>query len=269
MGYTSQIMSKLINNKDFFQGKKILTLGTLYPYLSNSDFDKLLKIYPQLSTDKFKFSKSIFIDCFNAQECHSLDVSDYQKSEIILNLNKEIPSTLHSKYDIVIDFGTLEHLSNFRIAFENICMLLKPNGMYFFSLPCNNWIDHGFFQFSPTFFFDLCNDNSDSLELIDLFITANSGNYDLININPGFKRSLYSTSQKLNIAGIIRKIGAQISFDINQTKYKMLHVDNSIPELSVSTLRKKILRYISHRLSESKIIPLRVKKLIFEFVYNY
>ena len=32
--------------------------------------------------------------------------------------------------------------------------MVAPNGSIFHVLPCNNWVDHGFYQFSPTLIFD-------------------------------------------------------------------------------------------------------------------
>ena len=39
-------------------------------------------------------------------------------------------------------------------ALANLNAMLKPSGAILHVLPCNNWVDHGFYQFSPTLMFD-------------------------------------------------------------------------------------------------------------------
>ena len=50
--------------------------------------------------------------------------------------------------------GTLEHVFHVPNALANLNAMLKPSGAILHVLPCNNWVDHGFYQFSPTLMFD-------------------------------------------------------------------------------------------------------------------
>ena len=110
------------------------------------------------------------------------------------------------------------------VGLTNMFKLLKNGGIYYFGLPSNNWVDHGFFQFSPTFFKDLCIDNK-NLELLELFITDDKSSFDITNssLNPNLLRLIITSSNKLNVGGIIRKLDSEISIDLVQTKYRNIY----------------------------------------------
>jgi len=243
MGYTFLSLSRVFNNKSLFRDKSILTLGTLYPYITDSEFDILHKTYPNEDIQnlrlvpKQEFSDYLFRAILGAKKLSSTDVSSYQCSEIICDFNKDIPDSWYNSYDIVFDGGTLEHLSNFPQSLKNIFNILVDKGIYYFEVPCNNWIDHGFFQFSPTFFEDLCIDNS-SLNLLELFIN-DTLNYYLISSGHPYlsfiKRSIYLSKKKLNVAGMIQKkyslsLEDPIIISLVQTKYRNAYESVKSPE---------------------------------------
>jgi hypothetical protein len=152
-------------------------------------------------------------------------------------LNKDISDSWYNSYDIIFDGGTLEHLSNFPQSLKNIFNILVDNGIYYFEVPCNNWIDHGFFQFSPTFFEDLCIDNS-NLNLLELFINDTLNYYSISSGHPYLsfiKRSIYLSKKKLNVAGIIHKkyslsLEDPIIVSLIQTKYRDAYKAAKSPE---------------------------------------
>lgn len=93
-------------------------------------------------------------------EVHSLDVSDYQGATFLHDLNApSIPKKLRGRYDFVLSGGTLEHIFNILNAFKAGVDLLKVGGTFLCGTPVNNWIDHGFWQVSPTMKFDFFADN--------------------------------------------------------------------------------------------------------------
>lgn len=219
MGYMFNSLSRLLDQASIFREKNILTLGTLYPYVNKHEAKVLARRGLDIHVPKERFSEHMFVEVLGAASCHSLDVSDYQKSEIICNLNHPLPDRYIGQYDVVFDGGTLEHLSNLPTALANIFGLLRREGIYYFGVPCNNWVDHGFFQFSPTFFKDLCIDNPE-LELLELHVNTARKYYDYTSQNPAFIRALFSSRLRLNVGGIIRKAGGSINFDLTQTKYR-------------------------------------------------
>lgn len=69
-----------------------------------------------------------------------------------LDLNEEVPAELRARFDAVLDGGTMEHVFDTRRVLANIHDLLAEGGLAIHLAPANNWVDHGFYSFSPMFF---------------------------------------------------------------------------------------------------------------------
>ena len=83
-------------------------------------------------------------------EVQSLDISDYEGADIILDLcSDDLPDDLVDAYDYIIDGGTLEHAFNTAKALANISKMLKVHGKVMHYTPGNNCMNHGLYQFSP------------------------------------------------------------------------------------------------------------------------
>lgn len=83
----------------------------------------------------------------------ALDATAYQGAGLIHDLNTPLPAHLADKHDYVVDGGSLEHVFDFPTAIRNCAALLKPGGLFITICPVNNWMGHGFYQFSPELFF--------------------------------------------------------------------------------------------------------------------
>jgi hypothetical protein len=90
---------------------------------------------------------------FGAGVVQSIDASDYEKADIIHDMNT--PIALPDRYSMVLDFGTLEHVFNVPVAFDNMAALAASNAHILHMLPSNNLVGHGFYQFSPEVFFQI------------------------------------------------------------------------------------------------------------------
>lgn len=85
----------------------------------------------------------------------SLDVSDYEGCTHLFDLNAaELPHGLSGRFSVVYDGGTLEHVFDTRAALRNVYGLLRADGIAVHASPVNGWVEHGFYQFSPTLFLD-------------------------------------------------------------------------------------------------------------------
>ena len=87
----------------------------------------------------------------------SVDASAYEQATLLHDMNlpwAEGQPGLGS-YDAVLDFGCLEHVFDFPVAWRNCVALCRVGGHLFHSLPANNLSGHGFYQFSPELFFNL------------------------------------------------------------------------------------------------------------------
>ena len=83
----------------------------------------------------------------------SMDFSAYESCSIVHDLNLPVPEQLKGAFDTVFDGGTLEHVYDFPAAMRNCLRMLKPGGIYLAETPSNNWMGHGFYQFSPELFY--------------------------------------------------------------------------------------------------------------------
>lgn len=92
-----------------------------------------------------------------ARVTDSVDASPYENARLIHDMNLPWPadSAERAGFDAVLDFGCLEHVFNFPVAWRNCVDLCRVGGHVLHALPANNLAGHGFYQFSPELFFNL------------------------------------------------------------------------------------------------------------------
>lgn len=89
------------------------------------------------------------------EKVESLDFSDFEGADFCWNLNESVRARKFSdkKFSLILDYGTTEHIFNPGMSVFNASDLLEEGGVYNLMLPTCGWIDHGFYQFSPSFFY--------------------------------------------------------------------------------------------------------------------
>jgi hypothetical protein len=70
------------------------------------------------------------------------------------------PVDLGGRFDIVIDGGTAEHVFNVYQFFRTCHELTRPGGLIVHNNPFRGWLEHGFYNFNPTFYWDLAAANN-------------------------------------------------------------------------------------------------------------
>jgi SAM-dependent methyltransferase len=98
----------------------------------------------------------------------SLDFVDDEKPSIVHDLNEDVPTSFHGRWNVVYDGGTLEHVFDLATAFRNIHLMLKPGGLAIHENPTNNFVDHGFWQLNPTALLDFYSTNG--YEILEAWI---------------------------------------------------------------------------------------------------
>lgn len=88
-------------------------------------------------------------------EVDSFDVSEYEHATVIHDMNMPISDFYKSKYKVVIDGGTLEHIFLYPQALLNAMQMVEKGGYLLLMTPTNNWCGHGFYQFSPELFYSV------------------------------------------------------------------------------------------------------------------
>jgi hypothetical protein len=66
-----------------------------------------------------------------------------------------LPVPIEQQFDLTINIGTAEHIFNVAQFFRTAHERTRAGGLMMHSSPFTGWPDHGFFNFQPTFFFDL------------------------------------------------------------------------------------------------------------------
>lgn len=158
-------LKEILNNLNFCYENDVVDLNDLD--CVNDDID---------SYDLFKL--------LGFSEVLALDMLDYEGADIIFDLASVcVPEELRERFDYIYDGGTLEHIFNFPQAINNVSRLLKTGGVIIHVLPCNNWIDHGFYSFSPTVFIDYYHENKFIINNIFLVGVGREGeDRDLVDV---------------------------------------------------------------------------------------
>jgi len=94
-----------------------------------------------------------FLRLLGAEDIASFDASEYEGATYVHDMNQSIPDSHKHKYSVVIDGGTLEHVFNFPVAIKNCMEMVEVNGYYLGITPANNFMGHGFYQFSPELYY--------------------------------------------------------------------------------------------------------------------
>jgi len=138
--------------------RRIITIGRQMLYVKEGDMKRMLMqagLRDAAGTGRFlpgTYAES-FLKLLGAETTDSLDASDYEQASLIHDLNRPIPRELHARYTMVIDGGSLEHVFNFPVAVKNCMDLLEKDGYYIGFTPANNFLGHGFYQFSPELYY--------------------------------------------------------------------------------------------------------------------
>lgn len=130
---------------------KVATLGRQRLMLRPSE-RKRLRGWIGTGLDGDQYADS-FLRMLGAVAPQAIDASQYEGAEIIHNLNVELPAELHDRFSCLIDGGTLEHVFDIKRSMASCMQMVRVGGHLIICQMANNCMGHGFYQFSPEFFF--------------------------------------------------------------------------------------------------------------------
>lgn len=134
-------------------------------------------------------SDESFLEALGFESSRRIDVSAYEAADVLLDLNtNDTPSHLHDAFDVIIDAGTLEHVFHLPNAFAHLVRMLKPGGRIIHLSPSSNHLDHGFWMFSPTLFWDYYSANDFDINTVNIFRYSPQHTVDswlIYNYEPG------------------------------------------------------------------------------------
>lgn len=90
---------------------------------------------------------------FGANRIESIDNSAFENATTIHDLNQPIPEHLKATFTCVLDGGAIEHVFNFPQAMKNCMEMVQIGGHFLGVTTANNFMGHGFYQFSPELYY--------------------------------------------------------------------------------------------------------------------
>jgi hypothetical protein len=103
------------------------------------------------------------------EDYSALDVDGYESAGFIHDLySPTIPAEIEGRFDVVIDGGTLEHVFHVPNAISALGRMVHSAGRVIHASPSSNHVDHGFYMFSPTFFWDYYSANRFELPAVHI-----------------------------------------------------------------------------------------------------
>ena len=238
----------------------VLTLGHQRSYISirlQKRIAKELGVAKELLSQNYSDG---FMKAIGIENLQILDISNYENATIIHDLNTPIPDSLRSQFSLVVDIGTSEHVYDVTQSLENLRELCKTQGHVLVVSPANNWLGHGFYQFSPELFFRAFDRESgfeiQSLYLIKKRIFGESW-YALDDPKNVGRRGTILTNKRCYIAVIATKSGSFNSIaPQQQSDYVSTWEGGKISKLGQVYLRMpQLLREILNR----TVIPIQMR----------
>lgn len=176
----SLILYKLIDDNnflDFSTNIKVADIGAQTIHFDDKPFFDII-------LESFGLEKSISKNFYHnmtarfmhesmgyTYESFDLDLIDDKVHKTDLNTDKCKPE-FKGYFDLVVNFGTTEHLCGQTNAFTFMHDSCRPGGILISTLPCNE-PNHGFFSYSPVFFESMAHDNG--YNLIGIYLHDVSG----------------------------------------------------------------------------------------------
>lgn len=143
----------------------IATIGQLQQFLLPAQVQRLCDEFaldPRASWARRPYGGygTGLLDAAGATRITVIDMSSYEGADLIHDMNVPVREDLHQAFDLVVDGGSLEHIFRPDQALANIMRMVKIGGSVIVWTPANNLCGHGFYQFSPEFFFSALNERT-------------------------------------------------------------------------------------------------------------
>ena len=123
-----------------------------------------------------------------------------------MKLDLNLPHDLGKQYDCVINLGTAEHVFNVYQVFKSIHEWIKKDGIVIHCLPMYGEVDHGFYNFHPTFFWDLLLENNynnillakGTSKQINIYKNRESCKKDILSMDKNKSYGMWSIYKKIS-----------------------------------------------------------------------
>jgi hypothetical protein len=192
-----------------------------------------------------------FLKSLGAREVDSMDASDYESATIIHDMNLPVADQHKTAFDVVLDGGSLEHIFNFPIAIKSCMEMVRPGGYFLGITPANNFLGHGFYQFSPEVYFRVFSpENGFQMERMLFFVDEGKTKwYEVKDPKEVKERVALCNSRRSYLFVMARRISTRTIFASNpqQSDYQDISWKRR-PELDQGATQRSIVTRIADRM---------------------
>ncbi|MFL5944766.1 MAG: hypothetical protein ACJ74D_13150 [Gaiellaceae bacterium] len=152
--------------------ERTATLGRQQLWATNAQLMTLFERYEpglgrggDLNREGYGYAEPL-LKLLGAEEVRSFDASSYEGATDVHDFNRVLENP--PQFTVVIDGGSLEHIFDVQTAVANCMSMVAQDGHLIALSPANNFFGHGFYQFSPEFFFRACETNGFAVNTLAL-----------------------------------------------------------------------------------------------------
>ncbi len=157
-------------------------------------------------------------------EYASFDIAAGYRTQI-LDLNHAVlPDAFRGKFDLVLNFGTTEHILNQLNCFKVIHDAAKVGACIYHSLPAVGYVNHGYITYTGRCFFDVAGFND--YELVACWFDGPSGGGCIIDSLQSYSRYFPALERAVK--------------DIAETEQGRVLRDLRIPDIGINAVFRKV-----------------------------
>ena len=134
-----------------------------------------------------------------------------------LDLNLNAVHKFGTRFDLVTNNGTGEHIFNQAAVFETVHNAAKPGGLMLHIVPWINWRNHAFYNFHPSLFRDLAEANG--YEMLRIYAGDRNANITHETVEFDEDKTPQPTNVNVSVVCLLRKRGDDSFVYPTQKKY--------------------------------------------------
>ena len=229
--------------------------------IKRSTSSTIPKINPQA---KNYINAETFFEFMGIPSCQYYDIDkfDFDHPRVVHDLEKPIDKRFHNFFNLIIDSGTMEHIFDIKSVMDNIVHITNLGGYVLQFIPAQNSLNHGFYQFSPTFFYDFYTANG--FEIVESHIIEQRGNiarfhkYDQKKDYTGLL--FFNPPNRLANCFLVRKI-SEVKEIVSPTQYIYTQLAANPEKIEDDFNRTLLDKTVT---SFRKIVPIKFHGLFFK-----
>ncbi|MDO9371793.1 MAG: hypothetical protein Q7U07_04290 [Gammaproteobacteria bacterium] len=187
--------------------KSVMEIGSQDIQAHHDHVAAALKRVSNFSRSDDAITPAIFYSQLGINQYRCID-ADGRHNALVFDLNKDILKEYQytEKFDLVTNHGTTEHCFDQCQAFRNIHNLCAPGGLMIHALPFQGYLNHGFYNYQPSFYYDLAMANG--YALVGMFLNMHSESGDIAPYSDEMMRYLYlPPGTNMLLFAVLKKTG--------------------------------------------------------------